>query len=376
MIISSIKVSTVLNDLGGKVWNPQIKWSKKYSVFVELISDTGLSGVGECWCFDSSPDALIAFLRTEVLPHIVGCELNEAWGNLGDLKCRAVLTARHGILCSASSGVDIGLWDLNAKSKNVPLWKAINADGAGVAHLYASGGLYGSNKTIELLCKEMKSYIDAGFDTVKMKIGGMKIDDDIARIEAVCRSIGPNVSLIIDGVYSYDQESALAIFSKVQHNNIIAFQSPMRAHNFSHMRNLCAQDVPVMMTEAEYRPEVFEQLIEGGSVKILQVSPIACGGITPLLELAERASKVGVMLSPEISSTAVAMMAGCHLAAAFESINLVEYHMVHQVFFDQLPFSSNDLKGSKVPLPDSAGLGISLVSDNVMEEFCLNQAKN
>jgi hypothetical protein len=26
-------------------------------------------------------------------------------------------------------------------------------------------------------------------------------------------------------------------------------------------------------------------------------------------------------------------------------------------------------------LPDTAGLGISLVSDNVIEEFCLNQAK-
>jgi L-alanine-DL-glutamate epimerase-like enolase superfamily enzyme len=142
------------------------------------------------------------------------------------------------------------------------------------------------------------------------------------------------------------------------------------------MRNLCAQDVPVMMTEAEYRPEVFEQLIEGGSVKILQVSPIACGGITPLLELAERAAKVGIMLSPEISSTAVATMTGCHLAAALESINPVEYHMVHQVFFDHLPFSTNDLKGSKVSLPDTAGLGISLVSDNVKEEFCLNQAKN
>ena len=112
MIISSIKVSSVLNDLGGKVWNPQIKWTNKYAVFVELISDTGLSGVGECWCFDSAPDALIAFLRTEVLPHIVGCELNEAWSKLGDLKRCVVLTARHGILCSASSGVDIGLWDL------------------------------------------------------------------------------------------------------------------------------------------------------------------------------------------------------------------------------------------------------------------------
>jgi L-alanine-DL-glutamate epimerase-like enolase superfamily enzyme len=70
------------------------------------------------------------------------------------------------------------------------------------------------------------------------------------------------------------------------------------------------------------------------------------------------------------------MMTGCHLAAALESINPVEYHMVHQVFFDHLPFSTNDLKGSKVSLPDTAGLGISLVSDNVKEEFCLNQAKN
>ena len=64
--IKQIAVKFHCNDLGGKVWNPALRWTKKFAVFVELIDDAGRVGLGECWCFDSAPDALLAFLRTEV----------------------------------------------------------------------------------------------------------------------------------------------------------------------------------------------------------------------------------------------------------------------------------------------------------------------
>ena len=59
--ITRISVHTHCNDLGGKVWNPAIRWTLKYAVFVVLYDAEGRSGTGECWCFDSAPDALVAF---------------------------------------------------------------------------------------------------------------------------------------------------------------------------------------------------------------------------------------------------------------------------------------------------------------------------
>ena len=57
-VIRSFSVFTHCNDLGGKVWNPAIRWTKKYAVFVVLENDQGVQGIGECWCFDTAPDAL------------------------------------------------------------------------------------------------------------------------------------------------------------------------------------------------------------------------------------------------------------------------------------------------------------------------------
>ena len=62
--ISDIRVSSHCNELGGNLWNPAIRWTRKYAVFIEVETSDGALGLGECWCFDKAPDALIAFIKT------------------------------------------------------------------------------------------------------------------------------------------------------------------------------------------------------------------------------------------------------------------------------------------------------------------------
>lgn len=139
--ICDIKISSHLNDLGGKIWNSSIRWTKKHAVFVELMDDAGRTGVGECWCFDAAPDALVAFIRTEVLPDFLGHNLADVLELSNRMRKKATLTARHGILSSALSGFDIAVWDLQAKQADLALWKYLNGAGTGTVPLYASGGL-------------------------------------------------------------------------------------------------------------------------------------------------------------------------------------------------------------------------------------------
>jgi L-alanine-DL-glutamate epimerase-like enolase superfamily enzyme len=58
-------------------------------------------------------------------------------------------------------------------------------------------------------------------------------------------------------------------------------------------------------------------------------------------------------------------LAAFHLAAAHPSVLNVEFHMVHQVMFDQFPFSQDDIQGGLLRLPDKPGLGITLQYDKV-----------
>lgn len=369
--IARISVFTHCNDLGGKVWNPAILWTKKYAVFVLIEDEDGLQGLGECWCFDAAPDALVAFLRTEVIPHFLGNTLQDAIAISQQLTNRATLTARHGILASAVSGLDIAVWDLRAQRESQPIWKTINAAGTGDVGLYASGGLYGEGKTTKILTDEMAGHAASGFKLSKMKIGAETIKADVARVQAVLDVLSADTKLIIDGVYSYSADEAHRVFDALPYDRIEAFQSPTKAWDYAGMATLSKAGIPVMATEAEYRDELHIKLVEESRVAFLQTAPIACGGISRVHELAGLVADTPTRVSLEVSSTAVALMAACQIAAADAEIAHVEHHSIHEVFFDLLQLQRLRAIPNRFSLPDVTGLGIKLPMSEISAAFSM-----
>jgi len=260
--IRAIEVSTVKVDLGGRIWNPMLRWTEKYCVFVQIHGSDGSVGLGECWCLDERPDTLLAYLKTEICPRFGGRSLGEARAIFAHLRSRATLTARHGLLESALAGLDIALWDMAAKQAGLPLWKLLDPQGPGSAPLYCSGGIYGRDKSLQDLADEMAGLAAQGFSCLKMKIGGASEQEDIARVEAVLKAVGPEVRLVVDSVYSYDPRTALRIYRRFDPARIEAFQSPLPQADLKGMQWLVAQGVPVMGIEAEYRTELHSAMIE------------------------------------------------------------------------------------------------------------------
>lgn len=377
-VITGLSVYSHCNDLGGKVWNPAIRWSKKYAVFIVLQNDQGITGLGECWCFDTAPDTLVAYIRTEVAPHVIGINVDDFSTIAQSLVSRATLTARHGILASAWAGVDIALWDMRSRAAHLPLWTFLQSQlntkqsAHGQVALYASGGLYGEDKRVDDLVVEMVGMAQRGFQIVKMKIGGLSIAEDVQRVMAVLDGLGDKHKLIIDGVYSYDSEQAIELYSALPSERIEAFQSPVKACDIAGMQALTDIGVPVMGTEAEYREELHLQLIEQRAVKYLQTAPVACGGLSRLINLTKLIDQSGndtIKISLEVSSTAIALMAACHFAAASSHIAHTEYHFLHTVFFDDLLLAPVAKQPGIFQMPDEIGLGISLPQSAVKLEF-------
>lgn len=367
--IVKVSVYSHCNELVGGLWNPAIRWTNKHSVFVEVEDEAGRIGLGECWCFDSQPDALVAFLKTEVLPHYVGISRDEALAARQWPIADATLTSRHGILASAQSGVDIALWDLEAQAAALPLWKALDPAASGRVRLYASGGLYGEKRGLAELQTEFANMRQRGFSMAKIKVGGLDREADWARANATLEALAPDGRIIVDGVYSFSTESALEFFRGLPKDRVEAFQSPVAASDLAGMAWLVERGVPVMAVEAEHRPEMHRRLVEEACVSILQTAPVASGGISRLLELQELAAGTAVRLSLEVSSTSVALLAACHAAAALPAIAHVEYHMVHDVFFDTLRLVPLDGETSVFGIPDEPGLGMAL-ADRPVQLHC------
>src|SRR5690348_3803559 len=108
----------------------------------------------------------------------------------------------HGDRSVAVGTIDMAVWDAVAKIAGKPLFRLL-AERHGIdadprVFVYAAGGYYYPSKDVAALCGEMRSYLDRGYNVVKMKIGGATLDEDRTRIEAVLKEIGADAQLAVD----------------------------------------------------------------------------------------------------------------------------------------------------------------------------------
>lgn len=147
--------------------------------------------------------------------------LNEAGDNLDphriwDTLMTGEKPGGHGERSVAVGVLDMAVWDAVAKIEGKPLWRLL-ADRYrnGVADervwVYAAGGYYAPGKDLQALQDEMRGYLDRGYTTVKMKIGGASLAEDLERIEAVLDVVdGDGWRLAVDANGRFDLATALA----------------------------------------------------------------------------------------------------------------------------------------------------------------------
>ncbi len=163
-------------------------------------------------------------LRERFIPRVLEADpaslLNDAGDNLDPHRIWACAMRNekpggHGERSVAVGTLDMAVWDAVAKIAEVPLYQYLaDHHGNGQANprvfVYAAGGYYYPGKDNAQLQGEMQSYLDRGYNVVKMKIGGASLAEDCARIESVLRILGPGQQLAVDANGRFDLATAVA----------------------------------------------------------------------------------------------------------------------------------------------------------------------
>jgi len=145
--------------------------------------------------------------------------LNDSGDNLDpDRIWHAMMTNEkpggHGERSVAVGTLDMAVWDAVAKIAGKPLFRLLAERHGRTADprvfVYAAGGYYYPGKDLSALRGEMRSYLDRGYNVVKMKIGGATLQEDAARIEAVLGEIGSQAQLAVDANGRFDLETGIA----------------------------------------------------------------------------------------------------------------------------------------------------------------------
>jgi L-alanine-DL-glutamate epimerase-like enolase superfamily enzyme len=119
----------------------------------------------------------------------------------------------HGERSVAVGTIDMAVWDAAAKIAGKPLFRFLaerhNREADPRVFVYAAGGYYYPGKDLSALRTEMRSHLDRGYSVVKMKIGGVPLEEDRQRIEAVLKEIDNQAQLAVDANGRFDLETAI-----------------------------------------------------------------------------------------------------------------------------------------------------------------------
>jgi len=205
--------------------NAFIDFSQMDCSIIALVSDVVIDGkpvVG--YGFNSNGRYSAGdILRRRILPRLLDAPADSLLADDGQLSPSKAWDAMmknekpggHGERSVAVGVVDMALHDLVSKVAGVPLYKWISdeygdGDPDDSVFVYAAGGYYAPGKTHRDLQEEMKGFLDAGYEVVKMKIGGADLAEDLRRIEAVIEVLdGDGSRLAVDVNGKFDLDTAL-----------------------------------------------------------------------------------------------------------------------------------------------------------------------
>ena len=150
---------------------------------VKVRSSDGVEGIGFCYVGNAAGELFRVAVEQLLGPVLLGRDCLAVEGLWKEMYQEALLHGRMGTVMRALSALDIALWDLNARTAQLPLHKYLGAVELDTVPAYASGGYYVDGKTAGHVGEEMAGYVELGFKAVKMKTGRWSPQGEESRVK-------------------------------------------------------------------------------------------------------------------------------------------------------------------------------------------------
>jgi len=230
---------------------------------------------------------------------------------------------RAGITHLALGAIDIALWDLKTKAAGVPLWKLLGGSATKKVEAYNTDGGW-LNWPLETVVSDCKRLIEEnGYRAVKLKVGGANPDEDLRRVEAVRKALGPEIRIMTDANGRWTLPQAIQTAGRLADFDVAWIEEPISFDDVQgHSRLAEAIRTPIALGEQIYTAAHFREFIHAGAVRYVQPDVVRLAGITEFLEVADMAHSYNLPVAPHVGDMAQVHQ---HLCFAHPACNLLEY---------------------------------------------------
>ncbi|MBT6190363.1 MAG: mandelate racemase/muconate lactonizing enzyme family protein [Tateyamaria sp.] len=250
----------------------------------------GRTGTGYTYNGGRGGHATTAMIQHDLAPFLLGKDAENVEALTEAMDWHMHYVGRGGILSFAISAVDIALWDARLKGAAVSLAQAAGG-AADRCKAYAGGIDLGFD--MPRLLDSIQTYLDRGHNAVKIKIGQPTQAEDLARIKAVRRLIGADVTFMVDANYSMIPDQAIAMANAFKPYDVTWFEEPVVPDDFEAFSQIReATGVPVAQGENLHTMHEFARALP--HVDFVQPDASNCLGITGWLKVAHMAKQHGV----------------------------------------------------------------------------------
>ena len=334
-------------------------------VFVKVITDAGIYGVGEATLEmrELTVQAAVKELERYLVgrdPHNIEAFWHDAY--------RDAYWRGGPVLMSALSGVEMALWDIKGKALGVPVWQLLGGKVRDAVACYANGW-FASAKTPEEFAEKAVTAANAGFKGLKwdpfgkayMTIGRGELKDALACIRAVKEAVGERTDLMIEGHGRFNIPTAVRIGHALEEFGILWFEEPVPPDNTEAMAEVKRRiRVPVAGGERLYSRWEYRRYFNSRCVDFVQPDVSHCGGIMELRKISAMAECHSLPVCPHNPSGPVANAATLHVAACTPNFFLLETMASDVPQRREISTERLRLENGEMHIPDSPGLGIDI----------------
>jgi L-fuconate dehydratase len=349
---------------GSDAMNPDPDYSAAYLVIGTDAGD-GLEGHGFAFTIGRGNDVQVAAIAA-LADHLVGRDVEEllddmgaTWRLLVDDSQLRWLGPEKGVMHMAISAVVNALWDLKAKRAGLPLWDLLGgmspealvglvdfryiADALSPeealellrraepgraerraalleqgypAYTTTPGWLGYSDEKLARLSREA---VRDGFGQIKLKVGAV-VDDDVRRMRLAREAVGPDVRIAVDANQRWGVADAIAWIEQLTPFDPWWVEEPTSPDDVLGHASIRRAVAPVKIATGEHVQNriVFKQMLQAGSLDVLQIDAARVGGVNENVAILLLAAKFGVPVCPHAGGVGL-----CELVQHLSMFDLV-----------------------------------------------------
>ena len=375
-------------DLPEPLGYSQQYYTKRTAHLVEVETDEGITGWGECFGAGNIALANKGIVEKIIQPIVIGMDpidRDVIWHQVYNLMRDH---GQKGMPLQSLSGVDIALWDIAGKVSGLPLYQLIGGAHRNRIDVYGYGMMLrpeSANSLVSRFTDEAAAIKEMGFKATKMKVGlGPK--DDVRLIEAVRQGVGEDYRFMVDANHAYTTHDAFYVGRAMEDFNPYWFEEPVAPEDLDGYRELRnGLNVNISGGEAEFNRWGWRALLESRGLDIAQPEVCALGGISEYLRVLALCHAHFTPVVNHVWGSAVAVATNMHLLAAMPPLPgglhpwepMLEFDTTHNMFRDELLTMPLDIQrqvaasNGTVGLPEGPGIGVT-PDLNFIQKFSLH----